>query len=1007
MIPLQLKLENFMTYTAAELDFTSFRIACLSGSNGAGKSTILDALTWALFDQSRASDSEDLIRLGASEMRAELTFSLEGQIYRVIRSRRRKGKGKASGKAALELQLQAEEGFRSISGKKISETQQRIDQTLRMNYSLFVNSSFILQGRADAFTTATPAERKRVLADILQLDAYERMRQEAIEIRRELRIREAPLRAQIQRHEEELSARNHLEEHLKSCLDHQARIQVESDELELQRAQLEREAETLRGLDYELQHLSQQLLELSKRLEQLSLRLAELALQIEKVQRWLEHADQIEAGYLQLQACESALRALEADFSRYGSLEQRALQLQAERDRQSHALALAHQQAKHHLDSLNLAWQRLQATLSEQTQIESAHAEWSQALMLEQELYSQQSRWQALNLALSKLGHERESGHQAWHLQMRNLKQQLAQLEAELATRPALRAELDMIIAQLEQMVQSQTRLDVVQARGLELRHEQETLTQQVSRLKSVQVGLQERRERLQAHLDSVCPMCERLLTPADLELLLSKDAQESAHIDAEQLAIAPQLEQLADEILLMRKSYQEIARELKPRDALQSQRGSLEHHIAQLDQAAQRSLALKLELEMLDTAHQQAVLDLDQRQQNLESEIVALAFAPESLNQLQARIRELQWCEQSLRELQQARLAEPELQAQLNLAQTEAKQLESSAHTEALTSLSTQIQQLEDQLKQLEHVPAERRRLQTQQEACQVFAERFARLAEARIRMETLTAQQQQLNQEASDLTFEREQLQSQQAEHIASLEAGAGVRSHMQELLARIEQLNQTDKGLHAEVFSLRKELETLDQRAQELTLLQTELGQLLYEVQLYDVLEESFGKNGLQAVLIENALPEIEQIANDMLASMTEGRMHIKLQTLRSLKSRDKLAETLDILISDELGTRSYETFSAGEAFRVNFALRLAISKLLTRRAGARLQTLVIDEGFGSQDAEGKTRLIEAINAVEKDFARILVITHVDDLKALFSCRIEVVKTNGGSKLSVLHV
>ncbi len=88
-----------------------------------------------------------------------------------------------------------------------------------------------------------------------------------------------------------------------------------------------------------------------------------------------------------------------------------------------------------------------------------------------------------------------------------------------------------------------------------------------------------------------------------------------------------------------------------------------------------------------------------------------------------------------------------------------------------------------------------------------------------------------------------------------------------------------------------------------------------------------------------------------------------------------------------------------FSGGEAFRVNFAIRLALSEVLARRAGARLQTLVIDEGFGSQDALGRQRLIEAINLVRGDFAKILVITHIDELKDAFPNRIEVEKTPRG--------
>jgi exonuclease SbcC len=94
-----------------------------------------------------------------------------------------------------------------------------------------------------------------------------------------------------------------------------------------------------------------------------------------------------------------------------------------------------------------------------------------------------------------------------------------------------------------------------------------------------------------------------------------------------------------------------------------------------------------------------------------------------------------------------------------------------------------------------------------------------------------------------------------------------------------------------------------------------------------------------------------------------------------------------------------------FSGGEAFRVNFAIRLALSEILARRTGARLQTLVIDEGFGSQDTEGRQRLIEAINQVKADFAKILIITHLDELKDAFPNRIEIEKTPRGSTVRVM--
>ena len=87
------------------------------------------------------------------------------------------------------------------------------------------------------------------------------------------------------------------------------------------------------------------------------------------------------------------------------------------------------------------------------------------------------------------------------------------------------------------------------------------------------------------------------------------------------------------------------------------------------------------------------------------------------------------------------------------------------------------------------------------------------------------------------------------------------------------------------------------------------------------------------------------------------------------------------------------------------RVNFAIRLALSEVLAQRAGARLQTLVIDEGFGSQDEIGRQRLIEAINTVKADFAKILVITHIENLKDAFPTRIEVEKTPRGSTINIV--
>jgi exonuclease SbcC len=179
-----------------------------------------------------------------------------------------------------------------------------------------------------------------------------------------------------------------------------------------------------------------------------------------------------------------------------------------------------------------------------------------------------------------------------------------------------------------------------------------------------------------------------------------------------------------------------------------------------------------------------------------------------------------------------------------------------------------------------------------------------------------------------------------------------------------------------------------------------LKIDFSDLQTEREIYTKLKEAFGKKGVPAMIIETAVPELEESANSLLSKMTDGRMSIVIETQKEIKSGE-LREALDIVISDQLGQRPYENYSGGEAFRINFAIRIALSKLLARRAGAQLRSLFIDEGFGSQDAQGRQKLVAAINDIQNDFDLILVITHIDELKNAFPDRINVTKTPSGSE------
>jgi exonuclease SbcC len=262
-------------------------------------------------------------------------------------------------------------------------------------------------------------------------------------------------------------------------------------------------------------------------------------------------------------------------------------------------------------------------------------------------------------------------------------------------------------------------------------------------------------------------------------------------------------------------------------------------------------------------------------------------------------------------------------------------------------------------------------------------------------------------LKSEIKKRESEIETLESDYETAQASLESAQAGAPDLDEAERELFRLREAENKTRSELGGAQQRVNVLDtQRARKATF-EKQCDEIQKQIGRYRTLERAFGKDGVPALLIEQALPQIEDKANELLDRLSDGQMSIRFatQTEYKDKKRDDLRETLEIQISDSAGIRNYEMYSGGEAFRVNFAIRLALSKILAQRKGARLQTLIIDEGFGSQDTQGRQRLIEAINLVKNDFAKILVITHLDELKDAFPTRIEVEKTDRGSTLQVI--
>ena len=179
MVPLKLSVNNFLCYRdkVPTLDLNGVHVACLSGENGHGKSALMDAITWVLWGKARGKSQDDLIYFGQDDMWVELEFIAQGGHYLAIRRHSRGGTKRRHGSSDLQLQGYSANGFTPITGNTMRESQALLERVIGIDYDTFINSAFLLQGRADEFANRTPGERKEVLAKILGLSRYDRLQE--------------------------------------------------------------------------------------------------------------------------------------------------------------------------------------------------------------------------------------------------------------------------------------------------------------------------------------------------------------------------------------------------------------------------------------------------------------------------------------------------------------------------------------------------------------------------------------------------------------------------------------------------------------------------------------------------------------------------------------------------------------------------------------------------------------------------------------------------------------
>jgi exonuclease SbcC len=1028
MIPHKLTLKNFLSYREASLDFSGLHTACICGPNGAGKSSLLEAIAWAIWGSSRAATEDDIIHLGEMEAQVNFAFIGEGNLYRVIRNRRRGQSGSLDFQVATkpynEIQNGAKIEFRPIGERGMRATQQKILDQIKLDYDTFINSAYLRQGRADEFMLKRPNERKEILATLLKLNEYDNLADRAKDLSRQYKGKIELLQQTIDNTKQQLQQQNEITQkitQLETTLNQlNTQQNTERDQLQqLQASQHHRQTwEKLR------QGEQQQYQTLSKDYQRLQQEFNTTQQQQQELEAILKQASEIQVGYTQFQTLQATEERLSAQFKTYQEAQQSRQQLH---EQQRQIL----QELQQKIQNINVQLEGLVQQENEYLEVLKQRSEVEAALLELQAARNHLSQLDELQVKVTPLLQQRQQlqsqidrASASFSARLEELSKSIRQVQHRLQTHPELQQTLQQVNTQIKELEKKKVYQQRVRQKGLERHNLMERLCarqrdyeMQLSELdhKVSLLGIPSNGQKTDNSSMPLCPLCDRPLDEHHWNLVVGKHRNQQQEIRDQMWVVNEQLAVAEREIKGFRDEYRQLDRELAQYEECREQRGQIQAKLEGIEESQLRFQKLKLEAkeieQLLQTGEFAAELYRELRQ--VDQQLQQLNYHEQSHVLARNEEKRWRWAEIKQSQLQSAesklsniQVKKPELEA--NKAALEQQLTQQENHSE----LQQKIVALDRSLAEIGYNLEEHNQVRSQLRQAQQWLSR----------VEKLNSAQQQYPQVQQRLE-QIQQLKTSKAQDIKAVETQIDIlEQKLKETPDLNEQIQQLDKQIQLRRQQMDQTLSQLGSLKQQQAYLESlntqqreqkqQLETVRRQYRVYSELAQAFGKNGIQALMIENILPQLEAETNQILSRLSANQLHIQFITQRagrsnksSKKKTAKLIDTLDILIADAQGTRPYETYSGGEAFRINFAIRLALAKLLAQRAGTALQMLIIDEGFGTQDAEGCSRLIAAINAISSDFACILTVTHMPHLKEAFQARIEVEKSPTGSQLKLL--
>ncbi|MBW9221691.1 AAA family ATPase [Methanothermococcus sp. SCGC AD-155-C09] len=994
MIIKGITIKNFKSHKYTELSFNK-GITTIIGHNGSGKSSIFEAMSFALYGKGDGK-IKDLIKKESGMFSIKLSFELRGNNYEVFRSR--------GGTTIDRIEINGKPCDGAVSSKEVNNV---IKEILGVNHNVFLNAIYIKQGEIDNLINIRPSERKKLIGELLGINKYEKVWERMGSSIGEFKNRLENIKGQLSRMD---TIKEDIEKLKEDIVNKELELKELKEEYHYKDSIYKNKKSVLEEYNKKeriYNGLNEGIRDITKDISNIEDRIKDLNRDLETIKCSIRRLRNNEEYYKKYCSIENELKNISKDMEEYRKYYDNYTRLVAIRERLEREIEKINREIKdrgiesidmEHIENkiknTNKKLKNLEKLLEKLSKLEDLKSRLEEINRYKKELEENRKHYHEY----IKIGEELEilSNKYVEFKNMEERKRNIINIINRLK-REILNLEGELIsINEIEERIKREEELN---KKYIKYRNGLLNLNRTISE-KETKIGELEETIQKLIKVDNKCPLCQSDISDSKKEDLLNTYKNNIKRERKELNKLCRELKKHEKEINILEKEINEI-RDLKNKyERLREKKRNLEAKYRELNEYNKELQSIEEEIKKYsEIEHKIDKLKKEkgELQEKYEKYIACESYLKgiDEEDLLKRKEALLKVVGDYSREIinQEKEELERELERWKDIRMLILNKME---REEELKNTSNSIESIMEHAKYYKELEKKKSSLEKEKEnyknAYNEYREVLAVLENYsknyNINIENL---ENKLKDIIRDKNNEISLLKNKREKYLEELNTLNYSREYHEDIMKEVEEryneLNSIDKETNkhnAHLKYLKENLENLNKELRELKEKKREKEKLdNYIKYLEDIREKVFSKNGFQQYLREKYIPIIQKYTNEIFSEFELPYYHIQIK------------EDYDILV-DDLPVKS---LSGGEQVAVSLALRLGIAKAVCND----LQCIILDEPTAFLDEDRRKKLLNIFRNI-KTISQIFIISHHQELEQVADNIISVKKVGEDSKVSI---